>query len=189
MPGSGWRGGFRRRAAKPPEDPASEEAARGKAIRLLTRRDYPARQLRGRLGDAGFEAGAADAAVADLEDLNIVNDARYVESAVAGRTARGQGPIRIALELIRAGCTRELVDAAVDRDAAHWTDSAVDLRRRRFGPALPARGKEHARQARFLLQRGFTGGQVRAALAAAGEDEDWELPDAGDGPLDDALED
>jgi regulatory protein len=181
MNSGGWRGGFRRRAPKPPEDPASGDAARGKAIRLLTRRDYPSRLLRDRLGEAGFEADAVESAVTDLEDLRIVNDERYIDSAVAGRTARGQGPIRISIELLRQGCPRDLVDAAVDRDGSHWVELACDLRQRRFGRAAPSAGKERARQVRFLMQRGYTGQQVRAALAAAGVEEDLDLPDE---PLD-----
>ncbi len=176
--GSGWRGGFRRRAPKPPEDPTSGDAARGKAMRLLARRDYPSKLLRSRLGEAGYEAEAVDAAVTDLEDLRYVNDERYVDSAVAGRAARGQGPIRIALELVRQGCPKELVEATVRREDPEWAERAVALRRRRFGAGAPADGKERARQVRFLMQRGFTGGQVRAALAAAGDDEDLDLSDA-----------
>jgi regulatory protein len=187
--GSGWRGGFRRRAPKPPEDPASGEAARDKAIRLLARRDYPSKLLRSRLGEAGYEAAAVDEAVTDLEDARYVNDERYVEAAVAGRAARGQGPIRIALELVRQGCPKELVEAAVQRDDPQWTEIAVALRLRRFGREAPESPKERARQVRFLLQRGFASTQVRAALAAAGADDDLELDDAVvDFEVDDATD-
>jgi regulatory protein len=187
--GGGWRGGFRRRAPKPPEDPASGEAARGKAMRLLARRDYPSKLLRSRLGEAGFEAGAVEEAVTDLEDQRYVNDERYVESAVAGRAARGQGPIRIALELIRQGCPKELVEAYVVRDDPHWSDSAIALRQRRFGRGAPGQAKERARQVRFLLQRGFSSAHVRAALAAAGDDVDMDLgDDSVDFDADDAAD-
>jgi regulatory protein len=179
--GSGWRGGFRRRAPKPPTDPTSGDAARGKAFSLLARRDYPSKLLRSRLGDAGYASDAVDAAMTDLEDLRYVNDERYVDSAVAGRAARGQGPVRIALELVRQGCAKELVESVVRREDPEWTERAVALRHRRFGTDAPSDGKERARQVRFLMQRGFTGSQVRAALAAVGVDEDWE-------PMDEALD-
>jgi len=163
------------RGRKPPEDPTSAEGARGRAIGLLSRRDYPRRALKERLADSGFAEDAAESAVAALEDERLVNDARYVESAVAGRSARGQGPIRIALELRRQGVAAALVAAAVDARAPEWAERARELRRRRFGAELPRDRKERARQVRFLLQRGFGGDHVRHALdARAGEELDLE---------------
>jgi regulatory protein len=141
---------------------------------MLARRDYPAKLLKSRLTDSGYAPEAAEAAVTTLEDERLVNDLRYVESAVAGRTARGQGPIRIALELRRQGVAVELVTAAVDSRSPYWAERAAELRRRRFGAAAPADARERARQVRFLLQRGFTGEHVRHALGA-GLDADLEL--------------
>jgi regulatory protein len=161
------------RARQPPEDPASAEAARGRAIGLLSRRDYPRRALKERLADSGFAEEAAESAVATLEDERLVNDERFVESAVAGRTARGHGPIRIALELRRQGVAAALVAAAVDAKSPLWAERARELRRRRFGAALPRDPRERTRQVRFLLQRGFTGEHVRHALdGRLGEDPD-----------------
>lgn len=147
-----------------PEDPASVTAARGRAIGLLARRDLPRRALKGRLTEAGFETEAAEAAVVELEDERLVSDARYVEAAVASRIARGQGPLRIALELRRLGVAAELVGPAVDMRSPEWTDRAVSARQRRFGAGTPRDEATTARQARFLLARGFTGEQVRAAI-------------------------
>jgi len=170
------RGGGRGR--KPTADPASAEAARGRAIGLLSRRDYPRRALKERLADSGFADAAAESAVAALEDERLVNDARYVEAAVAGRTARGQGPIRIALELRRQGVATALVAAAVDPRAPQWAERARELRERRFGGEPPRDARERARQVRFLLQRGFGGDHIRRALDARGADR-LELEDLG----------
>lgn len=174
--GKGRTRGFGR-GRKPPEDPASADAARGRAIGLLSRRDYPRRALKKRLAESGFADAAAESAVTALEDERLVNDARYVEAAVAGRTARGQGPIRIALELRRQGVAAALVAAAVDARSPEWAERARDLRRRRFGADPPKDAKERARQIRFLLQRGFSGDHVRRALDARAGD-DLELDDA-----------
>jgi regulatory protein len=165
------------------------EAARGKAMRLLARRDYPSKLLRNRLGEAGVDPSAVDEAVTDLQDARYVNDERYVDSAVAGRASRGQGPVRIALELVRQGCPKELVEAAVRRDDPDWTQRATALRLRRFGREKATDAKERARQVRFLLQRGFTSAQVRSALAAAGDDDSWEIEDSSvDFDADDAAD-
>jgi regulatory protein len=155
----------------PAEQPASAAAARTRALGLLCRRDYPKAALKERLTRAGFEAGAADAALAGLERERLLSDARYAESAVASRIARGHGPLRIALELRRLGVSVELVAAAVDARASEWDGRAEEARRRRFGSRVPRDAAGRARVARFLLYRGFTGRQVSAALGAAGRDE------------------
>jgi regulatory protein len=147
-------------------------------MRLLARRDYPSKLLRNRLGEAGFDPSAVDEAVTDLEDARYVNDERYIDSAVAGRASRGQGPVRIGLELVRQGCPKDLVEAAVRRDDPEWTQRAIALRQRRFGREGITQAKERARQVRFLLQRGFTSAQVRCALATAGDDDDFEIEDS-----------
>lgn len=183
-PGGGFgrgRRGFGRGRRKPPSEPDSPEAARQKAIGLLARRDFGSRELKGRLADAGYEREAADAAVTDLEDERLVDDVRYVESAVASRVARGQGPIRIALELKRVGIAPVLVDEAVDAKSPEWGARARELRGRRFGLEVPADQKERTRQVRLLLYRGFTMDHVRAALGPAGlddlDDDGLETPD------------
>lgn len=168
----GRRGFGRSRKEKTPEEAASPDAARAKAIGLLARRDLPAQALKGRLSDAGFDTGAAEAAVTELQDERLVDDARYVDSAVLSRIAKGQGPVRIALELKRLGIAPELIEPAVDAKADDWADRAADLRKRRFGRAVPDDRKERAKQVRFLLYRGYTMAHVRAALGRAVDDLD-----------------
>ena len=188
-PGGGGRFG-RRGGARPAASPDSPDAARGKAIGLLARRDYPVRLLKSRLTESGYTAEAVDTAVSTLEAERLVNDQRYVEAAVAGRISRGQGPIRIALELRRQGVAPTLVATAVDAKSPDWLARAATLRQRRFGAIPPADGRERARQVRFLLQRGFSGEHVRHALGA-GFDPDLGLDldsDALDGEPDDAVE-
>lgn len=141
-----------------------------KAIGLLARRDFASRELKGRLARAGYEEAAAAAAVTGLEDERLVDDARYAESAVASRIARGQGPVRIGLELRRQGVPADLVERMVDARSPEWAARAADLRRRRFGAAAPADAKERTRQARFLLYRGFTLDHVRGALGRSADD-------------------
>ena len=193
-PGSGSPGLKRHRfgaRSRAPDDPTSVSAARGRAVGLLSRRDLPRRALKGRLTEAGFEVDTAEVAVAELEDERLVNDARYVEAAVTSRSGRGQGPLRIALELRRLGVAGELLTAAIDSRSPHWADQATALRERRFGLAAPRDAKDGARQARFLLSRGFTGDQVRTALGRRAAEpleelEAGEVADA-DGDEDDAT--
>ena len=157
------------------EQPASGCEARTRAVGMLARRDLPSSALKGRLTDVGFAAGTAEAAVTELEDERLVNDERFVEAAVASRVARGHGPIRITMELRRLGVAAELITAAVDARSPDWLTRAQALRRRRFGAGKPDGRSEQNRQTRFLLYRGFTGDQARAALGRAGTDLDEDL--------------
>lgn len=173
------RRGFGGRKKKPPAEPANPDAARQKAIGLLARRDFGSKELKGRLARDGYESGAAEAAVEDLQDERLVDDTRYVEHAVASRAARGQGPVRIGLELKRLGIAPDLIAQALDPRSPEWGERAADLRRRRFGAAPPEDAKERTRQVRFLLYRGFTSAHVRDALGRAAEDlADEDLDDA-----------
>ena len=47
----------------------------------------------------------------------------------------------------------------------------AQVRRKRFGEALPQSNADRAKQARFLLQRGFTSEQVRAVLRGGMDEE------------------
>jgi len=171
------RGGRRRLGGRraPAAEPGSALAARTRALGLLGRRDYARAALKQRLTEDGFEPGATEAALSALERERLLSDARYAEAAVASRIARGHGPLRIALELRRQGLASGLVKEALAAHDTEWPALAAALRRRRFGPAPAGDAPGRAREARFLLARGFTGRQVSAALGAAGRDEFAEL--------------
>jgi regulatory protein len=188
MAGFQRRGFGRGRQKSAPADPASPDAARQKAVGLLARRDFGSKELKGRLAQAGYESVAAETAVTDLEDERLVNDERYVESAVATRVARGQGPVRIAMELKRLGLAKDLVDRTVDARSPEWAVRAAELRLRRFGAGPPGDPKERTRQVRFLLYRGFSSDQVRTALGRAAADladDELAAPDDDLAPSDD----
>jgi regulatory protein len=142
-------------------DPA---AARLAALQLLNRRDYGAVELARKLAERGVAAGTAEAAVAQLVREKFVDDARYAGHFVGYHAARGQGPVRIAMDLRQAGVAEALVEAAVDPRAPAWRERCAGVRRRRFGAALPQDWTERGKQARFLQYRGFTSDQVRAVL-------------------------
>jgi regulatory protein len=148
-------------AAASPDDP---QAARLAALKLLNRRDFGSRELERRLVDRGFTAAAAQAAASALLDEKLLDDGRYARHFVSYHAERGQGPVRIAYRLREAGVAADDIAAAVDPDAAEWRRRCAEVRRKRFGGALPATWAERGRQARFLSQRGFSTDQIRAAI-------------------------
>jgi regulatory protein len=144
-----------------PDDP---RAARLAALKLLNRRDHGTRELAERLLARGFARAAVEAAVSGLAAEKLLDDARFAEHFVAYHANRGQGPVLITHRLREAGVSADTIAAAVDANAADWRRRCEQARRKRFGAKLPGTWAERGRQARFLTQRGFNAGQVRAAV-------------------------
>ena len=134
------------------------------ALRWLNRRDYATQELAARLAERGVAGTVAQQVVDRLVAERLVDDARFASHYVDWQAGRGQGPVRIALELRERGVGAEVIEAAVASRDGRWREACRQLRRRRFGEAAPPDYKERARQARFLQYRGFSADQVRAAL-------------------------
>ena len=148
-----------------PEAAGDASSARATALGLLARRDYFSAELTRKLRERGFEAQAAADALEALAAERLLDDARTVERFVAYRAGRGQGPLRITLDLKALGVPAELIGPALE-SGPDWRALARDVRRRRFGAAAPADWNERARQARFLQYRGFSSDDIRAATGA-----------------------
>ena len=112
-----------------------------------------------------------DAVLDWLESNGYLSAERFVESRVNARVARyGNLRIRQELQQHQLGVSSELAQTL----GASELDRARAVRARRF-PEPPRDAAERARQARFLIGRGFSSDAVRAALlgpGAPGCDED-----------------
>jgi regulatory protein len=140
-------------------------ACRHKALDLLARREHARLELERKLAKRGHDGDLIRDVLDELEREGLLAEQRFVDSFVRSRIARGQGPVRIRLELGQRGV--ESVDAALLAAECDWTGLARDVRRKRFGADLPASYAERARQARFLQYRGFTPEQIQDALEFA----------------------
>ena len=136
---------------------------------MLARRDYLAAELHGKLQSQGFEPAATAAVIAGLTDERLLDDERFAERFVALRAERGQGPLRIAMDLRSRGAAEALIEAAIQA-GPDWRAVAREVRRRKFGPEPPRSWPEKVRQARFLQYRGFSSDHIRAATGADFED-------------------
>jgi len=134
-------------------------------VALVARRDFATSELRRTLQKQGYAADVAAAAVAELVEGRVLDDARYAGNYVNYHAGRGQGPVRIGADLRAVGLSDELVEAALG-SGPNWRALARDVRTRRFGPELPPDWAQKSRQARFLQYRGFSSDHIRAALGA-----------------------
>lgn len=128
-------------------------------------REHSRIELRRKLlrhADVGEEAapGEVETLLDALEREGLLSEARFVESRVRVRSAK-LGAARIAGELARHGL--ELPPEAAAALAASEVERARSVWQRRFGvPAGDA--VERARQARFLISRGFAADAVRRVI-------------------------
>ncbi|MCK2184619.1 regulatory protein RecX [Halomonas getboli] len=154
--------GFAREADATPRDDA---------IRLLARREYARAELRNRLTAKDHSPEAVEACLDELVEQGLQSDARFAESFLRSRVARGQGPVRIRAELSRRGIDADTARAAFDEAGGEvdWFELAAETLGRRFSG--PGEGpKERARRERFLAGRGFDFDQLRHAMAHAWDD-------------------
>ena len=137
---------------------------RARATEVLARREHSRRELEQKLLRRGFDEPVVHGVLNELERANLLSDARFASAYVDSRAARGFGPLRIIAELKQRGIDGAAREAACDPAAREWLERAHQARRKRFGESAPAEFRERARQARFLIQRGFSRSHVSAAL-------------------------
>jgi len=157
------------RRSKP--DPSDPGACRRVALDLLARREHSRLELERKLAKRGFPDDMIAPTLDELEESGTLASARFTESFIRARAAKGQGPVRIRAELAERGVAQDqavelLRDAGID-----WVAVASAVRGKRFGIRRPRDFKERARQARFLQYRGFDSSQIGSALGS-GEDLD-----------------
>ena len=146
--------------------PRSRLSLRGRALRLLARREHSRAELRRKLLVEDVTAQALDAVLDDLESRHLLSDSRYAEVVAHSKGAR-YGAAAVARTLSQQGISPELAAQALAPLLASERERALDIWQRRFGEP-PADLKARARQHRFLLGRGFDPGTVSWVLKQAG---------------------
>lgn len=137
-----------------------------RAIAYLSRREYSRAELARKLAAHAEEPEAAIAAVLDrLEAQNLLSDTRYAEMLGHSRAGR-HGSLRVRQDLKRGGVSEQ--DSAIPLAEAQASDleHCRAVWKKKF-VGLPVDLKDRARQARFLLSRGFPGRVVAQVLKAA----------------------
>jgi regulatory protein len=147
---------------------ADAEASYRTALRFLEHRPFAARDLARRLVLKGHPPEAAEAARARLEEMGLLDDARFSVGFIQTRGARGRGPLRLRRDLAAMGVERKVIDAALAQ--AFGTDGADAprpdaLARRRLGQLrdLP-RPVQRRRLLAVLARRGFAGHEVTSLV-------------------------
>ena len=129
------------------------------AVKLLSRREHSIQELRRKLARKEFSNGVIDAVVSNLQEADLVSDARYAEVFVRSRINRGDGPMKVLASLRERGIDDVLIDQFLHYDDTFWISRANRVLEKKFGQRL-TRGDETGssdwgKRARFLAGRGF----------------------------------
>ncbi len=139
---------------------------KGRALRLLSAREYSIFELTRKLKPFETEEGELQKLLLDLQAKDFINETRAVESFVYRRSPK-LGANRIKQELQQRGLPAQdvaiavhiLHETEVQRCAAVWQS--------KFS-TVPVDAKTLAKQMRFLLGRGFSAGVVNKVIKNAG---------------------
>jgi regulatory protein len=143
-------------AASKPDPEAELQVALDLSFGFLRHRDRTVAEVRHNLERRGIDEHVADAAVAELERLQYLDDARFARRfAEDRRRLDAWGAERIERRLGELGVERSEITAALAAGTVHdELGAAVELLRRRFG-APPAGDRGRDRALGLLARRGY----------------------------------
>ncbi|MEQ5839709.1 recombination regulator RecX [Paraburkholderia acidicola] len=142
---------------------------KGRALGYLSRREYSRAELSRKLMPFADEADPLEALLDELERDGWLSDSRFAESLINRRASR-VGASRIVSELKRHAVSQTLIEETGAQLRETEMARAQAVWRKKYG-ALPTTVAERARQARFLMARGFSQSIIGKILK--GIDEEW----------------
>ncbi len=153
-------------------EPADEEAAFEKAVRILAAAAQTEVGLTRRLARAGYDEKTVEGVCRRLRRLRYLDDGAFAASRVRMRQEQGRGRKLIAAELRQKGVSSAAIDEALgsadpDQELAQAARVAGRLAARyREDPARARRGVMSA-----LIRRGYSFATAREACSRALGDE------------------
>ena len=129
-------------------------------MRLLSRRALTERELRTKLGAAGYAYPEIRDTVAECRRRGFVNDEQFAADYAEILAARGLGGRRIRLALRQRGIPQPLHAAESEAQRAR---EALEYKLRLLARETDPR-KKREKAFRFLLSRGFSCDNCRAAI-------------------------
>ena len=168
----------------PPEQAASDDAAKEAALRLLARGPRTEREVVDRLIERGYVPDAVERAVERLRRVSLLDDRAYLGWFVRTELLRKPQGIRLLrMKLARHGLPRPLLEAlddaiqddrdlaerALETEIGRAEAAARQIRRGPVGKKDPDRRRRMLQAA--LLRRGFTWDTIRDLVGEEPESE------------------
>ncbi len=146
--------------------PGFPPSLKGRALRLLSQREYSRTELERKLAQHEEVPGELAKALDELQARDFINDGRAVDSLV-NRRASKLGSARIKQELALKGMSGETVAQALVGLKDTEFSRAHEVWRKKFGTP-PQDPQEHLKHMRFLITRGFNAEVVRRVVKGDG---------------------
>ncbi|MGL9736016.1 MAG: regulatory protein RecX [Symbiopectobacterium sp.] len=123
-------------------------------MRLLAVRDHSEGELRRKLMsrvEPAFDAADIDATLAYCHEYGWLDDARFAQCYIHGRSRKGYGSQRIVAELLQKDLLRSVISSALLECEIDWFVLAQQVATRKFGDVPPIDWKEKAKQQQYLI--------------------------------------
>ena len=131
-------------------------SAKSVAVRLLSRREHYAFEIRDKLAKREFDDSEITQAVAELIQGDWLSDERFTEAYVRMRQLKGFGPIRISIELNERGVKESIVEMYLHAHDDVWFQSLKQQYKKKYKNKAIKDYSDKAKRIRFLQYRGFS---------------------------------
>lgn len=130
-------------------------SAKSVAVKLLSRREHSAFEIRQKLAQRDFGESEIAQAITELQQGGWLSDERYAEAYVRMRRNKGYGPVRIAMELKERGVNDAVVEHYLQADNEIWLQILKQQYQKKYNDEPVADYSDRAKRIRFLQYRGF----------------------------------
>ena len=130
-------------------------SAKSVAVRLLSRREHSAFEIRDKLHKRDFDEKEIDQAIIELQQGGWLSDERFAEAYIRMRQQKGFGPIRITIELNERGVNESIVDACLHESDESWQKTLEQQYLKKYKNKPVEDYNDKAKRIRFLQYRGF----------------------------------
>ncbi len=130
-------------------------SAKSVAVKLLSRREHSAFEIRDKLLKRDFTEEEIAQAISELQQGGWLSDERYAEAYIRMRQQKGFGPIRIAMELHERGVEESIVEAFIPDSEESWQQILERQYLKKYKNRPVEDYNDKAKRIRFLQYRGF----------------------------------
>ena len=130
-------------------------SAKSVAVRLLSRREHSAFEIRDKLTKREFDEVEIEQAIIDLEKGGWLSDERFAEAYIRMRQLKGFGPIRISIELNERGVNESIVENYLHAGSEAWQQTLEQQYQKKYKNRSIDDYSDKAKRIRFLQYRGF----------------------------------
>ena len=131
-------------------------SAKSVAVRLLSRREHSAFEIRNKLSQRDFDDAEIEQVIIELQQGGWLSDERFAEAYVRMRQKKGFGPVRISMELSERGIKESIADEYLQAGEEGWQQTLEQQYLKKYKNKSIADYNDKAKRIRFLQYRGFT---------------------------------